>query len=92
MDSGARACATVVHEDAIIDRPSSAAKSRVAGVTPGDPKLAAPADNGGPTYTMLPGADSAALQAGADCEPTDQRGQVRNTAACDLGSVEVPLQ
>jgi len=64
----------------------------VTGVTPGDPKLAAPADNGGPTYTMLPGAGSAALQAGADCEPTDQRGQVRNTAACDLGSVEVPLQ
>ena len=62
----------------------------ISGVTAGDPKLAAPADNGGPTYTMLPGAGSAVLQAGASCEATDQRGQTRSTATCDVGSVEVP--
>jgi predicted outer membrane repeat protein len=62
----------------------------ISGVTAGDPKLSAPADNGGPTYTMLPGTASAALQMGANCEATDQRGQTRNTASCDVGSVEVP--
>ena len=62
----------------------------IAGVTAGDPKLSAPADNGGPTFTMLPGTGSAALQAGANCEATDQRGQSRSTATCDLGAVEVP--
>lgn len=55
-----------------------------------DPNLAVPADNGGPTYTMLLGSGSPALQAGANCEATDQRGQARNTAACDLGAVELP--
>ncbi len=62
----------------------------ISGVIAGDPKLSAPADNGGPTYTMLPGTGSAALQAGASCEVTDQRGDTRNTATCDVGSVEVP--
>ena len=62
----------------------------VAGAQSGDPKLGAPADNGGPTYTMLPSAGSAVLGAGADCESTDQRGQMRDPAACDVGSVELP--
>ncbi len=62
----------------------------IPGVTAADPALAAPADNGGPTLTMLPGAGSPVLGAGADCEPTDQRGEPRNTAACDLGAVEIP--
>jgi predicted outer membrane repeat protein len=61
----------------------------ISGAISGDPKLGAPADNGGPTYTMLPGAGSAALGAGANCEATDQRALPRNTAACDLGAVEV---
>jgi hypothetical protein len=60
------------------------------GAISGDPLLGTPANNGGPTYTMLPGAGSAALSAGANCEATDQRGQTRNTAVCDVGSVEVP--
>ncbi len=62
----------------------------IAGVTAADPALADPADNGGPTFTMLPGAGSPVLGAGADCEPVDQRGEARNTAVCDLGAVEVP--
>jgi len=52
--------------------------------------LAEPADNGGPTFTMLPGAGSAALGAGFNCEATDQRGEPRNTTSCDLSAVEVP--
>ena len=55
-----------------------------------DPQFADPADNGGPTFTMLPGATSPALQAGQGCEPVDQRGQTRDTTACDLGAVELP--
>ena len=35
--------------------------------------------------------DSAVLQAGADCEATDQRGESRDSAACNLGAVEVPF-
>jgi hypothetical protein len=56
----------------------------------GDPLLAAPADNGGPTETMLPGSASPLLNAGADCESTDQRGTSRDTSRCDIGAVEVP--
>jgi hypothetical protein len=52
--------------------------------------LAEPADNGGPTFTMMPGEGSAALGAGSGCEAMDQRGDPRDTANCDLGAVEVP--
>ena len=69
---------------------SGSSSTCITGAISGDPKLGAPADNGGPTYTMLPGTGSAALSAGANCESTDQRGQPRNTAVCDVGSVEVP--
>jgi hypothetical protein len=69
---------------------SGSTSTCISGAISGNPQLGAPADNGGPTYTMLPGAGSAALQAGANCEATDQRGQPRNTATCDVGSVEVP--
>ncbi|MGC4068469.1 MAG: choice-of-anchor Q domain-containing protein [Polyangiaceae bacterium] len=60
------------------------------GVVAKDPLLSAPADNGGPTDTMLPGTGSGVLQAGTSCEEKDQRGEPRNSATCDLGSVEVP--
>ena len=51
------------------------------------------ADNGGPTQTMLPGADSDALDA-ASCALSsriDQRGGARPStgSACDIGAVEV---
>ena len=56
-----------------------------------DPLLAAaPADNGGPTPTLLVGTASAALQAGSGCEAVDQRGEPRDPNACDLGAVELP--
>jgi predicted outer membrane repeat protein len=69
---------------------STGSDSCIPGVIGADPDLAEPADNGGPTFTILPGAGSAALGAGADCEPVDQRGQPRDTARCDLGAVELP--
>ncbi|MBV9026113.1 MAG: hypothetical protein JO362_20520 [Streptomycetaceae bacterium] len=53
-----------------------------------DPQLAAPADNGGPTLSMMPGATSPALKAGSGCETQDQRGTNRKTSQCDLGAVE----
>lgn len=56
----------------------------------GDPQLAPPADNGGPTQTMQLSAGSVALQAGSGCEATDQRGQPRDPSACDLGAFEAP--
>jgi hypothetical protein len=53
-----------------------------------DPKLAALADNGGPTQTMMPAADSPVLGIGRNCPTTDQRGQPRSTSTCDSGAVE----
>lgn len=50
----------------------------------------APADNGGPTPSVLLGEGSAALQAGSGCEPVDQRGEPRDPNECDLGAVEMP--
>ena len=56
-----------------------------------DPKLAALADNGGPTFTraLMPG--SPAVGAGDDngCPGTDQRGVARpQGASCDIGAYE----
>jgi hypothetical protein len=61
-------------------------------------KLAALADNGGPTQTMFPQAGSPLLRAGGTClDPshtpavpltTDQRGEPRGST-CDIGAVQV---
>jgi hypothetical protein len=53
-----------------------------------DPELADVADNGGPTWTMMPADGSPVLGIGTDCPTTDQRGQPRIATACDAGSVE----
>jgi predicted outer membrane repeat protein len=53
-----------------------------------NPRLAAPADNGGPTVTMMPGSDSPVLRAGGGCMITDQRGERRTASACDIGAVQ----
>ncbi len=59
----------------------------------GDPLLGALQDNGGPTWTMLPGATSPAEPPGGSlttCSAgdTDQRGVVRPTGLCTIGAVE----
>lgn len=59
--------------------------------TDGDPKLAALANNGGPTQTVALQAGSAAIQlASANCPTTDQRGFVRRLLGgkCDAGAYE----
>jgi hypothetical protein len=66
-------------------------------ITSGDPKLAALADNGGPTKTMLPQAGSPAIDTGdqATCNAApvsykDQRGVLRfQGVQCDIGAVEL---
>lgn len=60
----------------------------VSGAKAANPRLAAPAANGGPTLTMLPAAGSPLLNAGAACQPRDQRGTSRNTKKCDVGAVQ----
>jgi hypothetical protein len=55
-----------------------------------DPELAVPANNGGPTLTMLPASTSPLIGAGSSCESTDQRGEPRNTSKCTIGAVEAP--
>ncbi|MDP9182480.1 MAG: right-handed parallel beta-helix repeat-containing protein [Actinomycetota bacterium] len=56
----------------------------------GDPKLQAPALNGGPTKTMRLGAGSAAAERiTSGCPSTDQRGYSRPSGAkCDIGAYE----
>lgn len=58
------------------------------GTTFADPNLGALADNGGPTFTMLPGNAGAVTGVGADCPTTDQRGEPRDTNSCTAGAVE----
>lgn len=57
------------------------------GITTADPQLGELTDNGGPTATRAPGANSPAIGAGSECTATDQRGEPR-AAACTLGAVE----
>jgi hypothetical protein len=57
-----------------------------------DPLLLALADNGGPTDTRAIAAGSPAVDAGAGCAATDQRGVARPAgAACDIGAFESPF-
>lgn len=54
-----------------------------------DPMLDPLASNGGPTNTQALRAGSAAINAGAECAPADQRGVPRpQGAACDIGAYE----
>jgi hypothetical protein len=60
-----------------------------AGITRADPLLAPLADNGGDSWTKVPGAGSPALGAGTDCPAVDQRGEPRDSGTCTIGAVEV---
>ncbi|NND82649.1 MAG: hypothetical protein HKN50_09490 [Gammaproteobacteria bacterium] len=72
------------------------------GIASGDPMLGPLANNGGPTPTHLPLADSGLIGAGdvAACQAapvngTDQRGIERGKSTCDIGAVEgsgLPLE
>jgi hypothetical protein len=60
-----------------------------------DPRLAALADNGGPTQTMAIGSDSPAFNGGnpTTCPATDQRGIARPQGErCDIGAFELVLR
>lgn len=57
------------------------------GITFIKPRLGTLGNHGGPTQTVALQADSPAINDGADCPATDQRGAARN-GACDLGSYE----
>jgi hypothetical protein len=56
----------------------------------GNPNLGPLQDNGGPTKTISLQPGSAAIDAGAGCPATDQRGVPRRAGtACDIGAYEV---
>jgi hypothetical protein len=61
-----------------------------AGTTFADPLLGSLANNGGPTKTMAPAANSPAAGAGKSCPATDQRGNPRKPDGCTAGAVELP--
>jgi len=57
-----------------------------------DPKLAALADNGGPTDTIALREGSPAIDLGADCSANDQRGIAHTLGGgCDAGAFESPF-
>lgn len=60
----------------------------VNGILFADPRLGSIGENGGPTPTFVPQANSPLRNAGRDCPSADQRGQARNTAQCTIGAVE----
>jgi CSLREA domain-containing protein len=89
------ACRTAVHETSGFDLDTDdSCELSLSTDQPGtDPRLAALADNGGPTLTELPLADSPLIDRGGTpttgCPRVDQRGQPRPSGpACDIGSVE----
>jgi hypothetical protein len=47
-----------------------------------------PADNGGPTPTMMPTNAAVVSGVGTSCPTEDQRGMPRATASCAVGAVE----
>jgi hypothetical protein len=53
-----------------------------------DAKLGALRNNGGPTLTIRPAADSPAIAVGASCPERDQRGTIRPVGTCTAGAVE----
>ncbi|MFD1836772.1 choice-of-anchor Q domain-containing protein [Paracidovorax cattleyae] len=89
----ALSCSTTGTGDHVVQWQTSTANGGgdrcIRNVTAANPVLAAPADNGGPTPTMLPGSGSALPKPAAGCEATDQRGVARDTSRCDIGAVEV---
>ena len=73
---------------------NSTSRSGLGSVTT-DPQLGSLQNNGGPTFTMLPSAGSAAvidaLDSSIACPAMDQRGVPRpQGVACDIGAVEIP--
>ena len=61
-----------------------------AGTTFADPMLGQLADNGGPTKTVAPAANSPAAGLGKGCPKTDQRGNPRKADGCTAGAFELP--
>ncbi len=93
--------AAVVSNGTNIDSGSTCGSAAAGDLVNTDPQLGPLADNGGPTWTLLPQGGSPAIDAGDDgvCPATDQRGVSRpqdgdgdGTAACDIGAVEVEPQ
>ncbi len=60
-----------------------------AGTTFADPLLGALTDNGGPTKTIAPAANSPAAGVGKACPATDQRGNPRPADGCTAGAIEL---
>jgi len=80
-----------VVRDSIVKDGCPALSSVCSNVIDADPLLAPLADNGGPTRTQLPAANSPAIDAGnsTSCASADQRGVSRTQGgACDIGAVE----
>jgi len=86
---------TITIGTGVLSWPASDATCGAFGVA--DPMLGTLQDNGGPSFTMLPGEGSAAIDVGntgtcasAPINNLDQRGVARpQGAACDIGAVEV---
>lgn len=80
---------TVVATNSLFEDSSCAVQG--SGNIYGNAQLSSAANNGGPTFTLLPALTSPALNTGdpATCSPQDQRG-INRRLKCDIGAVEIP--
>ncbi|MBX2838851.1 MAG: hypothetical protein KTR35_18490 [Gammaproteobacteria bacterium] len=58
----------------------------------GDPRLGSLRDNGGFSETHAPQPNSGLIGAGFNCQPTDQRGELRPSEGCIIGSLELVVE
>jgi hypothetical protein len=84
-----RDCATpVLAGDHDLDSDAGCFLGLPGALTSAAPRLALPADNGGPTPSIALHAGSPAIDAGHDCDAVDQTGLSRVGGPCDIGAYE----
>jgi hypothetical protein len=88
-NAGQDCSGTIMSEGHNLDSDGTCGLNQPGDMSHVDPRIGPLQDNGGPTHTHAPLIGSPAIDRGADCPATDQRGVTRPQGhACDIGAVE----